>query len=192
MKLPIQFAAVALLAACAHPPPPPPPSAPPEPTLRARDFYPLHVGNQWTYEVRPDPEHRPRTVEILSEDSGYFIDSMNGRLREDDTGVRDEHRYLLENPVEPGHTWIAVQSIQATEHFMITEAGHPCAVKAGTFGICAVVRMTEDVGHGKTLVLESTYAQGVGLVALRTSIESADGPAVVQTEIELLTYRLGS
>jgi hypothetical protein len=176
-----------LLPACKHAPPKP--GQPETVALRARDFYPLKVGNQWTYEIRSSGQKSERTIKILAESDGFFVDNMHAKLRQDETGLRDEHRYLLENPVSEGHKWFSVLSLQATEHFEITEAGHPCSARAGTFGECVTVKSTNELGHGRTLVLESTYAQGVGLVALRTSQVEKDSAPVTQVELELVTYR---
>jgi hypothetical protein len=160
-----------------------------ETPLRAKDLYPLHVGNQWTYEVRAAGQKVLRTIEILSQQDGFFLDSMNGRLAEDAKGLRDGDRYLIENPVQRGHTWFSVMTIQNTEHFEILSAGHPCTVQAGTFGRCATVRATSQIDPARTIAIESTYAEGVGLVLLRT--EQIDhGRGTQQLDMELVNYKL--
>ena len=82
-----------------------------EPTpLQARDFYPLAVGNAWTY--RSSPGEETRTISIIREEEGFFIDNNTppSRLQTRSTGVYDGDRFLLEEPLEVGHKWLAVPS----------------------------------------------------------------------------------
>ena len=72
-------------------------------------------------------------------------------------------------PVRRDQKWFSVITIHSTENFEISSAGHPCTVKAGTFGRCATVRATLPVDVDlRSVVIESTYAEGVGLVSLHT------------------------
>jgi len=162
----------------------------PDDKLRARDFYPLKVGNRWTYEIRAQGQKVRRTVEIVSEKDGYFLDSQNGRYKHDATGLRDANRYLMQNPLETGHKWMSVLSLQSTERFEVTDAGAPCTTIAGTFGQCVTVKAENMVRPGQTLILESTYAQGVGLVHLRTLQQVKDTDPALQMELELVSYEL--
>jgi hypothetical protein len=157
---------------------------------KVRDYYPLKVGNQWTYELRSFGEKQTLAISIVSEKDGFFFDSTNAALRHDDTGLRDRNRYLIENPLEVGRKWISVQSVQSTEHFEITSVGEPCSSKAGSFANCVTVRSTSEVRPGRRLVIESTYAKNVGLVALQTEQLEGNSPATTQLELELISYKL--
>ena len=149
----------------------------------------MRVGNQWTYEIKADGQSVLRNIEIVSEQDGFFLDNKSGRLAQDSKGLRDGDRYLIENPVEKGHTWFSVVSVQSSEQFEVTEAGHPCSVQAGTFGRCIIVRATTSIDPARSVAIESTYAEGVGLVALHT--EQIDhGQATPRLEMELVTYKL--
>lgn len=182
---------LALLVGCAHAPAPAPAApAPAAETLRARDLYPLRVGNKWTYEIRSAGQQVVRTIEITGEQDGYFVSKPMGKLRHDAKGLRDEDRYLIENPVETGHTWFSVVSVQSTEQFAITEAGHPCTVQAGTFGRCATVKATNAIDAQRSITIESTYAEGVGLVALKIDQVTKGKPPVAQQQMELISYQL--
>lgn len=157
---------------------------------KVREYYPLKVGNQWTYELRSFGEKQTRTISIVGEKDGFFLDSTNAVLRHDDTGLRDRNRYLIENPLEAGRKWISVQSVQSTEHFEITSVGESCSSRAGKFSNCVTVRSTNDVRPGRTLVIESTYAKDVGLVALQTQQIEGNNPPTTQLELELISYKL--
>jgi len=180
--------ALLAVASCQHAPKPAPVVV--DDALRARDLYPLRVGNAWTYEIRTSGQSVLRSIEITAEQDGYFLDSKAGRLREDARGLRDGDRYLIENPIQAGHKWFSVVSVQSTEEFEITEAGHPCTVQAGTFGRCVTVRATSSVDADRSLALVSTYAEGVGLVSLHTEQATAGKTPVPQLDMELVTYKL--
>jgi hypothetical protein len=179
------IAVASVFTGCAHAPQPPPPDQDP---LRAKDLYPLRIGNQWTYQVSGRPE--PDVVEIVAEKEGFFLDTKHGRLKQDERGLRDGDRYLIEDPVRKDHSWFSVITIHATESFQISEVGHPCTVKAGTFGRCVTVRATSPLDADRSLVIESTYAEGVGLVAFHTEQQTRGKTPVIAVEAELLSYHL--
>lgn len=183
----VSLLAVSLFAltACRHAEVKPPPPSP-----KAREFYPLKVGNHWTYEIRAAGQTVERTISIVSQKDGFFVDNTGAELKHDDTGLRDRNRYLLENPVEAGRKWLSVQSVRSTEHFEITSAGSGCSTRAGTFADCVTVQSTAEVRPGRKLIIESTYAKGVGLVSLQTlQIEGSSAPQT-QLELELVSYNV--
>lgn len=159
-----------------------------EPSMRVEDVYPLRVGSRWTYEVRGAGQLGTQSVEIVGEQDGWFVDSLGGRLRIDAFGLRDPSRYLLRSPVETGTTWSNVESVQSIERHEIIDAGSPCTVKAGTWARCVVVRSTNAVTPSRVFVLESTYAEGVGLVAQRTLQEEKGLDPVIVLQRELVSY----
>lgn len=173
-----------------------PDEAPKTPTsggemLRARDFYPLAVGNSWTYEDVSAAGSTTRTVTIVREEGGVFYDSQNGALRFDAIGLRDRDRYLLKEPLLPGATWHSVVSVQSTERYEIVEAGRPCEVPAGTFANCVRVRATiQRAGPGFDYVAEWTYAQGIGIVEFSTTTVRQGGPRRRQLEARLVSFHL--
>ena len=86
-----KFALVLLLAACKTAP-----VATQSSGEDASRYYPLSVGNSWTYE-----EHTARkreTIRIVGQDGAWFFDDHRGRLRYESDGVRDSDRYLLPTP----------------------------------------------------------------------------------------------
>src|SRR6185436_19706475 len=90
-------------------------------------YYPLAVGNRWTYAAKLLGARSVQTVEILGRDGAFFKDSQNGELAVDPYGIRDKHRYLLRSPVERGTTWTNVVSVSSVEHYAIEAVGESCA-----------------------------------------------------------------
>lgn len=159
------------------------------PALEAAQFYPLAVGNKWTYRARLLGSLEEHTVEIVKEEGGYFVDSDRGRLKVDAFGLRDEKRYLLRDPVEAGKTWSTVVAVGSVEHAKILEVGQPCIVPAGTFERCVTVEARNRGDAKRTLILRTTFAPGVGIARIQTTLEQ-DGKLIPQADIQLLSYQL--
>jgi hypothetical protein len=151
-------------------------------------YYPLAVGNRWIYETNLLGEKQVRTVEILRQDGGYFVDNEGGQLGVDAFGIRDQKRYLLRDPIEPGREWTNVVSVSSVEHYRIADAGFPCTVPAGTFENCVVVVGKNRVDPRTTLVNELTFAPHVGIVKIETFAEAGD-KRVRQVSMVLREFR---
>jgi hypothetical protein len=149
-------------------------------------YYPLAVGNRWTYLVNGRAD-KPVDVEILKEEEGYFHDSQGGQLRADGFGIRDPKRYLLRAPLEVGQSWTNVVSVSSTERYQIVQAGATCESPAGTFQNCVQVEARNRVDQGTTIVGSWTYAPGVGLVRMELVAER-NGQRIPQTWLELKSY----
>ena len=138
---------------------------------RARDLVPLAVGNTWQYRVSPGPKDAPQLkVEIVDKDAkGFFIDNNGARLAPRTDGVFDGDRFLVQEPVEEGHSWISVpkDSPNVVERYKISAVGASTNVPAGNFDGCVEVEAEQNVADGPmrgTLKMRWTYAPGVGLV----------------------------
>jgi len=180
----------AALAACAHAGDAPGARAPAE---RPGAYFPLAVGNEWTYLDRspqlPAGETRRRTVRIVALDpDGYFRDSERGALRAGRDCVEDRARRILCAPFEVGRRWSSVVSVTSTEHYEIAGVGETVRVPAGRFEGCVRVRATTLAGPGAENVLEIWYAPRVGPVRIETSAR-VDGKSVPQVLAELASYR---
>jgi hypothetical protein len=151
-------------------------------------FYPLAVGNSWTYAVRG--ADRQETIQIVGRDGPWFIDDHRGRLRYESDGVRDADRYLLRTPLAAGAKWTAVENL-VVQHFEVVSMDANAVTRAGTFTRCAVVRNEQPLGKGGKFVTEWTYARRVGLVQLVTSTVDAQGRQQEQTRLQLVAYRVG-
>lgn len=190
--LPLLLALAAAIA-CARAP------AAPSPDARARneggaapaDFFPLAIGNTWTYLDRSPQQPAPvqRVVRILERDrDGYFVDDQRGALRADGDCLHDRSRRLLCRPFAPGTSWSSVVGPSSTERYEIAGVDETVAVPAGTFQGCVRVR-SRLRGGGVEQVAELTYARGVGLVRLET-FAVVNGVARPQVRGELVSYRL--
>jgi hypothetical protein len=101
--------ALLLLAAlgCAHDPAPsaagaPRPASTGHPGGAAGRYFPLAVGNRWTYEATYLGEKSSREVELVAFRDGSFVDREGRALRVDSRGLRDQTRYLLHEPLVVG------------------------------------------------------------------------------------------
>ena len=150
-------------------------------------YYPLAVGNSWTYEYTPGG--RRQTIQIVSRDGPWFVDDHRGRIRLDADGVRDADQYLLRAPLTPGAHWTAVQNL-VVQHFTVAAVDATAKTRAGEFTGCVVVRNEAPLAQGAgKFVTEWTYAPHVGLVQLRTQTVSARGTQE-QSRLDLAAYRV--
>lgn len=175
-----------LLAACASTPAP-------EPTSAAEDglaaYAALGVGRVREYEVRYPGQQGRLEVETLKEDEGWFVDDRGGRLRLSADGLRDEDRYLIRRPLQPGTQWSSVLSASAVEHYEIISVGRPCAVPAGRFDDCLVVQARLRRDASMELEAEWLWIRDVGLARIQT-VARVDGRRIPQTVQELVGYDL--
>ena len=61
-------------------------------------YFPLAVGNHWTYAATYLGERSTRQVEVVSFRDGDYVDRDGRAMRVDREGVRDQVRYLLHEP----------------------------------------------------------------------------------------------
>lgn len=161
---------------------------PEKPQQTAADFYPLAIGNTWTYEVKLLGETRQIEVATLRKNGeGFVEDSTGAQFMADNYGVRDQKRYLLRNPIAAGTKWTNVVSVSSVENYEITGAGQPCEAPAGKWEDCVVVESRNRVEEGTVLVNEMTFAPGVGIVTLSTVLES-NGKRIPQSTLSLLKF----
>jgi hypothetical protein len=179
-------------------PAPSPPLPPPPLTTRERiekggpspaSFFPLAVGNEWTYSVTTGGQTQQETIHIVGRDGPWFLDDQRGRLRIEADGVRDADRYLLRAPLVAGSTWTAVDNL-VVQQFELSAVDVTLVTPSGRFEHCVVVRNDGPLPNGARFVTEWTYAPGVGLVALRTFRTNAQGKETTQTSLTLVSYRL--
>jgi hypothetical protein len=160
-------------------------------TDNVAQYYPLAVGNRWTYRLNRT-DHKQITVEIQSESDGYFHDNQQGHLAVDAYGLRDSKRYLLRGPLQQGHTWTNVVSVSSTERYRILEVGVPCESLAGTFQDCVQVEGRNRMDANATMVNTLTFAPGVGIVRLEVVVESKEGQRTPQVLMELTGWQFAS
>jgi len=151
-------------------------------------YFPLAVGNTWTYEANYLGERSTRRVEVVAFRDGNYVDGDGRTLRVDREGVRDQVRYLLHEPLSVGATWTSVVAPGSAEHYRITSVHAPCETPAGKFPDCLEVEsrtLADPKTPGRLLVNRVTFAAGVGIVRVRTALE--EGPKSAPTAELLLT-----
>jgi hypothetical protein len=168
-------------------------SAAPASAATPADFYPLAVGNEWTY--RDESPGLPRkgsvrTVRILSRtQDGYFRDTDRGELRADADCLHDRSRRLLCGPIQKGNAWTSVVSVSSTEKYEIAGVGERIETPAGTFDGCVRVRAHNKASPQAEMVLEITYAPGIGPARVETFV-LVGGEAVPQFRAVLEKVKL--
>ena len=176
-----KFFFLLLLTACASAPVAPRPAG-----EDASRYYPLSVGNSWTYEERSAGKRE--TIKIVGQDGAWFFDDHRGKLRYEPDGVRDSDRYLLRTPLALGQKWTAVENL-VVQKFEVVSIDASLVTQAGTFTKCAVVRNEQPLPKGK-FVTEWTYAPKVGLAQIVTSTVDAKGVQQEQTRLQLVAYQV--
>ncbi len=180
--------ALGLLAACAAPTAQRPARAGPAPA----DFFPLEVGNTWTYLDRSaqQPATTHHTVRIVRRDpDGYYVDDQRGAFRADADCLHDRVRRLLCAPIAVGNGWSSVVSVSSTERYEVAGVGEAVKTPAGSFAGCVRVRAHNRASATTAQVLEITYAPGVGPVRIETFVV-VDGKASPQVRALLRSYRV--
>lgn len=158
---------------------------------KALDYYNFNLGTTWIYKANFLGEEDTRTVVMGPQKEGFFTDDAGGRFAYDGEGVRDEHRYILKQPIQKGAKWHSVAAVGATELYEITEVGVACEGAGKKFEDCLVVRSTNPIDDDQTLENTMTFAKGVGLVAIRTELVKSGGVRSRQVEMKLTDYRPG-
>jgi hypothetical protein len=189
----------AALTACAHAPGPagaPPGPAPvPKPLLAdPTTHFPLAVGNEWTWlDLSPQSGNgapKRRTVRIVGRDAeGFFVDSEKGALRSAHGCIEDRSRRILCAPFDVDRAWTSIVSETSTERYQVGATGVTATVPAGTFEGCVLVRARNRAGADAEILLETTYAPGVGPVRIET-FALVGGRKVPQVRAELASYRM--
>lgn len=157
---------------------------------RARDLFPLAIGNRWSYEVGFLGAKQSLSVSIVSRDGTWFSDSRGQHFLAAADGLRDEHRYLLKEPLEPGHGWDSILDVATTEHYKVTETGLGLDVPAGHFDGCVHLEARSAQGNALSLIAEQDYCPGVGLVRVVTFQEKSGVRGPQQWMQELTSYNV--
>jgi hypothetical protein len=160
----------ALGSACATTPSAPKTPPPPE---NAQEYYPLQAGWRWAYEVEKSGETILAIYAVKDVVEGTVIMETgterllyallpDGIARKEGLTVGD---FILRTPMRTGAVWPL-----ANGHATVTAVGKTVTVPAGTFVNCAIV---EEARTGPERVLRTTYAAGVGPVAVEYQVHDA-------------------
>ena len=152
-----------------------------------RDFYPMQVGNAWSYDV--DTGEGTTTLAVTR------VESFDGRvaaLRTAKAIVRYEatpdgirlatgDAWLLRAPLEVGRTWSAPGGREAE----LLSRRVSVATPAGTFQSCVEVR---EVGGKLDLEVRTVYCSGVGPVSVSSTMKSDTGDRALTVVARLRGY----
>ena len=140
--------------------------------LSAVDYFCWEPGTLFTYsgEMLGHPEDHEVTI-VRRRADGSIEDSTGARFIADRIGVRDNRRYILQNPLVAGHHWENIVSMSAVERYRIVSVGNECATPAGRWQNCVVVESRTKIDGKVDLVNRYTLAPGTGIVQLATSID---------------------
>jgi hypothetical protein len=179
------------LVACAHAPEavaPPAAVAQPAQASAAR-YFPLAVGNRWTYRASGGGTTAVEEVQIRGVQDGQYADNRGRLLWVSPDGLRDQARVILRSPVETGRSWNVVLGPDSVERWRIDSVGQPCSTPAGNFTDCVEVKSTIHPKPDVELVNHITFAAGVGMVRIRTTVLH-NGVETPQTELLLTSYEV--
>jgi hypothetical protein len=162
---------------------------------RLEEYYPLAVGNCWTYATSFQGQTQPDLkVCIVKEADGFFIDDQKvpSRLRFDAAGLRDgKVRYLLKVPLEEGNKWMSVADVRTVEHYQIEAVGKKIEVPAGVFSDCVMVRMEVRITEEQSMINRITFAPGVGILEIYVSLKKG-AEQLPQSVMRLKKYQPAS
>lgn len=168
----------------------------PAPDLGVHAYYPLAVGNRWVFRITPAPPgQEEKEVRITGRDpSGFFVTNVGTRIAHRPSGIFDGDRFLLEEPLETGHQWMAIPSVTTVERYEIIATGVRVNVPAGRFEDCVQVRIEQPIrardGRQGKLVGVWSYAPGVGPVHFVQRVELPGLRPQKNAEYELVRFEL--
>ena len=166
--------------------------APTTGAVRARDLVPLAVGNTWEYRVSADGGGTTSAVTIVDKSAdGYFIDNRGNKLAPRSDGLFDGDRFLVQEPVEEGHAWMAVPKDQpnVVEKYRISSVSASASVPAGAFEGCVEVEAEQTVQQG-VMKMTWTFAPGVGLIKISQRVAPVGAPERTTMTMELVKYQV--
>jgi hypothetical protein len=144
------------------------------PPEQAAAYFPLASGWKWAYEIEKGGEKILATYAVLQqigdtaiiqageERNGYTI-LPEGIARRESLTPGD---FILKTPIRAGATWPLAGGKAA-----VVSVGEDVTVPAGTYANCAVV---EEVRTSPDRVLRTTYAAGVGPIALEYQVSNPE------------------
>jgi len=144
------------------------------PPEQAAAYFPLAPGWKWAYEIEKGGQKILATYAVMEkvgdtviiqageERNGYAV-LPEGIARRESLSPGD---FLLKTPIRAGATWSLGGGTA-----IVVSVGDDVTVPAGTYANCAVV---EEARTNPDRVLRTTYAAGVGPIALEYQVSNPD------------------
>jgi len=138
----------------------------------AADYYPLEPGWKWAYDLDRSGEHMLAVYQVLErvpdavivqagdERIAYAV-SREGVAQKDGAVIGD---FVLKNPVSLGVEWPVFAGSAK-----IAAVGQKVSLPSGDYTDCVVV---ETLRRDPTRMTRTTFARGVGPVAIEMAVES--------------------
>ncbi|MBI5497376.1 MAG: hypothetical protein HY904_20345 [Deltaproteobacteria bacterium] len=178
----------------------------PAPQDRATAYYPLKVGHRWLYdEVAMGRAHRTWQSTVTQQlAEGRFVmeiapveQGVPGRaarltLEVRPRGIFDGTRYMLEDPVEPGHKWLAITDVRTSERFEVVSLQQTADTPAGRFVGCALVVNTIREPGNVVQLTEVTWCRDIGMVETRIRIQKPGKPDIPVSHMKLTQFHAGT
>ncbi|MEW5852859.1 MAG: hypothetical protein AB2A00_29010 [Myxococcota bacterium] len=168
-------------------------------------YFPLKVGDRWVYEDAFLGRKQTYQVAIAREEApGRYVAQMlpmvsdgkrykplEARFEVRPRGIFDGTRYLLEEPMEVGHKWMAIHDVKTAERFELISLDAQADVPAGRFTGCAQTRSTIKLPHDESKVTDVTFCKGVGMVERVAWVHTPGKKSIEQWHLRLLSYESG-
>jgi hypothetical protein len=146
--------------------------AAPQKAGSASDYYPLDAGWKWAYDLDRSGEHMLAVYQVMErvldgaivqagdEQISYAV-TPAGVAQKDGSVVGD---FVLKNPIAAGATWPVFAG-----NAKVIEVDHKISTPSGDYTGCVVV---ETLRHDPNRLSRTTFARGVGPVAIEVQVES--------------------
>lgn len=156
----------------------------------ALKYFPLNVGNKWTYSVNYLGSTGKIDVQINGTDGEWFLDNRGGRIMADKRGIRDNDRYILMFPLQKD-SWTSIIQTKTREIRKTVGVDETVKVPAGVFEGTIKVHTYVELPGNKILHSFHYFAADVGIVKIETALEdNSTGKVIPQTVTELLSYTI--
>jgi hypothetical protein len=153
-------------------------------------YYPMAVGNSWTYQGSMLGITTSNQVAIVKKEGLAFIDSSGSKMQVDAYGLRDQKRYLLRGPLVKGTSWMSVTSVSAVERYAIISIGDTVQVPAGQFTGCLTVRSSTRLNQRRMLINDIVFAPKVGIISISTFMLEDNSVKIPQVDLRLASYKV--
>jgi hypothetical protein len=174
-------------------------------TSKATDYYPLAVGNTWSYDIAEQGGGRRQVTELVFRrqyNKFYFNNGEILLVASDKSLVNKKGITVLENILRQGYRWIDNEM-----QFEITAIDRPAVVPAGSFRKTVEVTWTSKFPGDKPIdpknpptmhpgpkprifIYQTTYARGIGKVKEELTTVQPDGTRTVEFVAVLTEYKI--
>ncbi|NLH47967.1 MAG: hypothetical protein GX444_05105 [Myxococcales bacterium] len=172
---------------------------------KATDYYPLAVGNAWTYDIAEEGGGRRQTTEIVYRrqyNKYYFNNGEILLIAGDRSLVNAKGVTVLENILRPGYQWFDNEM-----EFRVAAVDRPLDVPAGRFNRTVEVTWTSKFPGDRPIdsktpptlnpgpnprifIYRTTYARGIGKVREELTTIQPDGTRTLEFVAVLTGYRI--